>query len=199
MFSKNLKLNEGFTLAELIVVMAIATVIITSVVVQQSRWNDRLAVDTQAYELALMIRQAQIYSLGVREYTAGTDDKFNIGYGVHFDTSGPPSERYIFFADRDGDFKYDPEEEIETKYLTKGVKVNKICSAVASPCPGSSGLKQIDVSFLRPLSNAHMIFMDNTGAVISPQPPPPAFLKVKSADGLEVVIKVETNGQISVQ
>ena len=90
--------KRGFTLIELIVVMTIATIITTALVVQQSKWSDQLAVNTQAYELALMIRQAQIYSLGVKEYTAGTGDKFNTGYGIHLDKSA--SNQYIFFADK---------------------------------------------------------------------------------------------------
>jgi prepilin-type N-terminal cleavage/methylation domain-containing protein len=77
-------LVSGFTLTELIVVITIATIITTALVFQQAKWNDNLAVSTQAYDLALMIRQAQIYSLGVKEDNSATGDKFNIGYGIYF-------------------------------------------------------------------------------------------------------------------
>ena len=86
----------GFTLVELIVVMSIATVIMTALIIQQSKWNDRLTVNTQAYELALMIRQAQIYSLGVREDMAGGGG-FDVGYGVYFDKDYVDSIGLKFF------------------------------------------------------------------------------------------------------
>src|SRR4030042_5264351 len=115
--------QAGFSMTELIVVMAIASVIMTTIVVQQSQWNKRLAVNTQAYELALMIRQAQIYSLGVKEYTAGAGDKFDIGYGVHIGRTGPLSDKYILFADKDKDLLYDdPVEKIEEKVFKRKVK-----------------------------------------------------------------------------
>ncbi len=197
--------RKGLTLIELIVVMTIATIIMTSLVVQQGKWNDELAVRTQAYELALMIRQAQIYSLGVREDTGGAGgDKFNIGYGMHIDTRGAANDRYIFFADRDGDKKYSGSgEDIENKVFTRGVTVNKVCNGSLSiPLPsncgtGPSAARAVDISFFRPLPNAYIKFLDNGGSVVPLSPP--AFLKVQSAGGQTVVIKVETNGQISIQ
>jgi len=193
---------SGFTLTELVVVMAIAVILMTALVVQQSRWNNQLAVSTQAYELALTIRQAQIYSLGVREDVSGTGDKFNIGYGVHVAMTGNLSNRYILFADRNGNHRYDnsPDEQISYKLFTRGVKVAKICAQTLDPCPGNNGIRQYDVSFLRPQPNAYQSFKDNNGSNLVPQPFPPAFLRVQSADGsIEDVIKIGNNGQISMQ
>ena len=109
--------SGGFTLAELMVVMGIALVLMTTLVIQQNMWNDRLTVNTQAYELALMIRQAQIYSLAVMGDVSNPGDKFNIGYGVHVNMDN--TDRYVFFVDRDngsgaGNERYDSGEEIET-------------------------------------------------------------------------------------
>ncbi len=197
--------NKGFTLVELVVVIAIAMVITTAVVIQQGSMNDQLALKTQAYELAMMIRQAQIYSLGVREDVNGSGDKFNVGYGMHIDTNGPVADRTIFFADRNGTLQYNssPDEAIETKIFTRGIKVNKVCAPNPSApppllCNGSSAPKQIDIIFLRPDPKVKEFrFMDNSGAKLLLSPP--AIIRLISPNDKTIDITVEANGQISIE
>lgn len=195
-FSKNK--NEGFTLTELIVVMAIATIITTALVIQQSKWNDQLAVNTQTYEMALMIRQAQIYSLGVREHTTSTGDKFNIGYGVYVDISN--TNRYSFFADKNKNLKMDAGEEIEVKMFTRGVAIEKMCgfnSSGTERCYPQNGIRKVAVSFYRPEPGAIIRFFneaDNPDTSIGP----PTIVYLLSPKGKESTIRVEANGQVSV-
>jgi len=184
--------RAGFTLVELIVVMAIATIIMTTLVIQQNKWNDSLTVSTQAYELALMIRQAQVYSLGVREDTAGTGDKFNVGYGVYFDTD---NTRYIFFADRDGNMKYDSGEAIETKTFTRGVTIKNVCGNTKCFFTGSGSLRRANISFFRPETGAN-IKLTNTGGNRADDPP--VTISLKSIGGKVSSVKVEINGQVSI-
>ena len=187
-FSKNkgLSRKEGFTLIELIVVMAIASVIMTALVIQQSNWNDSLIVNTQTYEMALMIRQAQVYGLGVKEYIAGTGDKFNIGYGVYFDSD---PTRYIFFADKNGDKNYDSGEEVEIKTLNRGVTISKLCGNTPENC---SGLSSVNVLFFRPEPKANISFSPVSGFI------PPATIYLQSPGGKMGILKIEANGQVSV-
>ena len=187
--------GEGFTLVELIVVMTIATIIMTALVVQQSRWNDSLIVSTQAYEMALIIRQAQIYSLGVREYTAGTGDKFNIGYGIHIDKNAPT--QYIFFADKNGNLKYDSGEIIETKTFTRGVIISDICSNSGGSNCGTP-IFQVSISFFRPDPKANVIFLNNGGNPPGGGIAPPATISLRSVAGKISKIIVEANGQVSI-
>lgn len=203
-FSKlKISAKRGFTLVELLVVMTIATIITTSLIIQQSKWNDQLAVNTQAYELALMIRQAQIYSLGVREYMAGTGDKFNIGYGIYIDQNNPG--QYIFFVDKDGNLKYDSGEEIntETKTLTRGVTVNRFCGVKivgqydVKCSPDSGNMEKVSVSFFRPEPKANVSFIKNNGGV-TPNYGAPATIYLRSTGGKESSIKIEANGQVSI-
>ena len=201
-FSK-IKLNRAFTLVELIVVMAIATVMMTVLVVQQNQWNDSLVVSTQAYEMTLMIRQAQVYSLGVREDTAGTGDKFDVGYGVYIDVNTP--DRYTFFADRNGNKSYDPEEEVETKTLTRGVTIDKICGIHQGnndeKCSiGFQQLDEINISFFRPEPKANINFLRvnvNGGKDIVPLNPP-VMIYLKSSGNKQYKVTVEISGEISV-
>jgi prepilin-type N-terminal cleavage/methylation domain-containing protein len=206
MFSKGSKTGglpaqEGFTLVELIVVITIASIIMTTLVVQQSSWNDRLAISTQAYEMALMVRQAQIYGLGVRENTAGSGDKFDVGYGVYFDSN---NTRYIFFADKDdaNKGKYNAGDTIiETKTLTRGVTINRICGFISNNerCSPDMGLNKLVISFFRPEPKANLAFLNSSspGNRINSFKSP-AIIYLRSAGGKEFSIKVEANGQVSI-
>jgi prepilin-type N-terminal cleavage/methylation domain-containing protein len=189
-------LRAGFTLVELIVSIAIAAIIITSIVIQQSQWNDRLAVSTQAYELALMIRQAQVYSLGVREDTAGSGDKFNIGYGIYFDNGD--NTQYIFFADRNNNQVYDNGEAIgDPIKLTGGVTIKDVCGAFPKCLYSGSGpMRSADISFLRPDPKAAIGIYNNGG---NKKDGAPITIKLKSAGGSIRSIVVQDNGQVSIQ
>ncbi|MEK7635317.1 MAG: type II secretion system protein [Patescibacteria group bacterium] len=214
-FSKNIskglpreaKRSGGFTLTELIVVMAISSIILTSIVIQQNSWNSALAVKTQAYDLALMIRQAQIYSLGVREDIGGSGDKFSTGYGVYLDSLTTNS--YIYFADRSNNKQYDTGEGTETKSLTRGVTIEKICGVRANNVPntrcsdesGGNIPKTVDIVFLRPDPKANITFRDSDGSVLvgGNELISPLTIYLKSSDNKKVLITAESSGQISIQ
>lgn len=187
------------------VVIAIATIMVTAVVVQQSSWNDSLSVSTQAYEMALMIRQAQIYGLGVRGNTAGAGDVFNTGYGVFFssdDSSGfNHINQYIFFADIDGDGVYDAGDNIiETKTLTRGVVIDRFCGIKGTNSdrcsPGVGNVSFMHITFFRPEPKARIILW-NSGHNPANNVSPPAKIFLKSPGGTYYYVKVDENGQIS--
>lgn len=196
--AKKTKINAGFSLGQLLVVMAIVTIVLTSLIVQQGKWNDQLAVGSQAYELALMIRQAQVYGLGVREYGAGSGDKFDVGYGIHFDSNTP--SQYIFFVDRDKDRIYDAGEALETKTFTRGVTVNRFCDVTVAgveTCTGGN-IRRLGLSFMRPDPKANILFLNNGG---SPSPGAGnlrAFVYLRSPSGRESSVRIEGNGQVSI-
>jgi len=172
------------------VVVTIATIILTSLVIQQSKWNDNLAVNTQSYEMALMIRQAQIYGLGVREYTTGSGDRFNIAYGVYADKSTTNNaKQYIFFADANMNGSYDSGEAIETKIFNRGVTIDRVCGNTSENC---SSPNAVSITFYRPDPKANMVFNPPTGFG------PPAAIYLKSKNNKQYKISVQANGQVSV-
>lgn len=187
-------LQFGFTLTEFIVVITIATVLMTVLVIRQGSWNDRLSVTTQTYELALMIRQAQIYSLGVREDSGSTGDKFNIGYGVSFDTD---NLQYIFFADRNNNQKYDSGNEmLETKTFSRGVTISNVCGQQHCFFSGGGPLRKAAITFFRPDVKANIALLNNGGNSVDN---PPVTITLRSVGGQTASVKVEANGQISIQ
>jgi len=171
----------------------------TAIIIQQGRWNDHLAVNTQAYELALIIRQAQIYSLGVKEYAAGTGDKFNIGYGISVNEDNPG--QYVYFADKNKNQRYDSGEEIETKTFTGRVAINRFCgldSGGGERCsPNAGNVHTLCISFFRPEPEANILLLNSDGNPSS-SVNPPATIYLRSPGGEEASIKVETNGQVSI-
>jgi prepilin-type N-terminal cleavage/methylation domain-containing protein len=201
---------SGFTLMELMIVIAIASILMTTVVVQQRKWDDNLSVSIQAFDLGMTIRQAQIYGLGAKEDNAGSEgDKFNVGYGVdvNLGNSGD-NTRYIFFADRNNNKIYDAGEGIGNPTIfTKGVTISRICGIRSfngtqrcSTGVGNNYPKQADVVFLRPAPGNTEIFMNGNGNILSGSNTliPPYVIDVESANGKVSTITVNANGQVSI-
>src|SRR3989344_9636523 len=92
---------KGFSLIEIVVVMAIFMTISSVVVVSQRRFGGNLLITNLAYDVALTMRQAQVYGISVRKVKAVSDPEgiaqFERSYGIHIGTAG----YYILFADAD--------------------------------------------------------------------------------------------------
>lgn len=74
--------NKGMTLVELLVVLAIMGIISGMVVINYSGYRSSASIKVTSDDIALSIRQAQTFALGVRSISSGVFP----GYGVHFDT-----------------------------------------------------------------------------------------------------------------
>lgn len=191
--------QKGFTLLELLVVITIATIITTALVIQHNRWNDRLVVNTQAYELALMIRQAQFYSLGVKEdKTSSNADKFNVGYGVYFDSNY--NNRYIYFADRNNNKIYNLGEEVETKYLNRGVVISDVCS-LGSPgwCfyQGGGSFRKLNIFFFRPETKAQIATLNDGDNPVNAGGSP-IRIYLRSPGNNRFAVQIDDNGRVSI-
>ncbi len=97
LFKVSKKLNGGFTMAEMLVVIAIFSILTTVVVFQYGKFNSQTIMTNMAYEVALATRQAQVFALGVRGQTQV--DNFSNRYGVYFNKNRNEKE-FIFFIDR---------------------------------------------------------------------------------------------------
>ncbi len=131
--------------------------ILTSVVIfNYGNFNSNIIMSNLAYEVALEIRQAQVYSLGVKGTGEGLGSStFNTRYGVFFDLNSENDFRFLSFSDfypvnssqddidtPDGDgvcdFSTDvicsitsaeicDYECIKLSRLVSGIKFNKLC------------------------------------------------------------------------
>lgn len=101
----------GVTLIELLVVISIFMVISSITIFSYSKFNSSLSIQNLSDDIALSVRKAQGYAIGVH----GTNNIFNVGYGIHFTTNPNTSNLYagsnksfVLFADIDitGNNKY---------------------------------------------------------------------------------------------
>ncbi|MBI2446407.1 MAG: prepilin-type N-terminal cleavage/methylation domain-containing protein [Parcubacteria group bacterium] len=171
---------KGFTLIEILVVLAII-VIITSVVIfniGSERQNSALLRSVQ--KLSLDLRRAQSFALSSKVFkTIGIP----CGWGVHFNGMG--SDNYVIFADlalnpncSDRDFirAADGSEDFETIYLESGITVNSLSSGLSdivftppeptvtfTPAQTSSSITLININ-----SVTRAININKTGFISSP-------------------------------
>lgn len=85
--------QPGFTIVEMIVVVAIIGVITAITITGQSTFNRSLLLTDTAYTVAFSARQAQSFGLSSRSFGSVA----NVGYGLRFDRSTPTT--YLLFAD----------------------------------------------------------------------------------------------------
>ncbi len=94
--------NRGFTLIELITVIAIFTIMTGIMLANLPQFRDQTSLELLAQQAAINTRVAQVYSVGTRisHQIAPQSDaqRFN-WYGIHFDTSADKQNQYFMFAD----------------------------------------------------------------------------------------------------
>jgi len=163
---------RGFTLIEMLVVLAIIAILTAIAVTGQSTFNKTLILTDTAYDVAFSARQAQSYGLSSR--TFGTYTNQNYGYGLHFDRVTPSS--YTFFADtakgqtppstcplgtvgtpsaKAGDCRFSASDgTVSTYTFSRGFTISKFCgksgTAAAVCSTDSSPLTTLDIVFTRP-------------------------------------------------
>lgn len=214
----------GFTLVEMMVVLAIITVITTVAVTGQGAFNRSLVLTDTAYTIAFSIREAQTYGLSSR----AANSLNNAGYGIRFSTVTPKS--YILYADTSpaspgstqgnfcpghlqpssspdshpGDCIYDPSanpaELVRTYTLNRGFSIYQFCgkevsAPYATKC-SSTNFETMHISFMRPATDATIFGRTTSGVLIALTD---ATIYLRSPDGAaERCVFVSKVGQIGV-
>ena len=191
-------MQRGFTLMELLVVTAIMALISGLVLVNNNRFGGSILLQNLAYDMALSIRQAQIFGISVQRFNTS----FGSAYGMHFDASsgsGPAS--YELFADAllpaNGTYECPQPgtancELVQATTISRGFYIQSLCTTP----PGQSevcGLATLDITFQRPEPDAFIRSPAYAGLNES------ARIRVASPRGDVKDIYIESNGQISVR
>ena len=207
-FNKN-HFYRGFTLVELLVSISIMLVITSVVLFNQGSYTSAISLTNLANDISLTIRQAQIYGVSVAELQTGSND-FSSAYGVDFNISNTGSNNaYIFFADRGAvkDGYYDgpwscpvggSSECLQKSNTTTGNTISKLCLLYTNS-PKDCTLSRVDITFLRPNTDANMVFFNSGGGIMSPVNVLGAEVDIVSTSGGAHSIVVYTTGQISVK
>lgn len=188
----------------MVVITAIIAVITGLILVSDSRFGGKILLENLAYDMALTIRQAQVYGISVQRF--GTS--FSAGYGVHFDTTS--FSNYITFADASCvDGMYDtvnsqcPTNEIaNTTQIERGFRISKLCAPAGSDSATCTSVNPLDILFRRPEPDACFSANGISDLDSSSQCKvtyPNARIVVVSPRGDVDSIVVENNGQITVQ
>jgi prepilin-type N-terminal cleavage/methylation domain-containing protein len=165
---------EGFTLIEMLVVLAIIITITAVIFAGQSNFSNTILLTSTAYDVALSMRDAETYGLGTRAQGGVA----NAGYGLDFSAATPTT--YTLFADDyppaggtnachtlptngasapnayPGDCVYGSgDAAVSTYTLGNGVTISNFCAAGSSgswSCANSTTnkLTKLDIVFLRP-------------------------------------------------
>lgn len=208
----NPRSSRGFTLIELLVVCAIVVIISSLILVDNNKFGGEVTLENLAYDIALTIRQAQVYGIAVAN--VGNNSNFSSGYGVVFSANyaslNPP--QYYLFADlqNNGIYNpsYTPSEEVQEEDLQQGYQVSQLCVISESNttlCTPS----EVDILFKRPEPVAYISagFNGATPASCSigfaqnnfTNCYTEAEITIESPKGGTRTVDVYQNGQISVQ
>ncbi len=166
------KTQKGFSIPELIIVVAIFAIVTTIAMFDQGRLSSNVLLTNMTYEVGLAIREAQVYGLGVRNTGAIDDSKFLGEYGAHFDIHNS-KEIYLFgnnYAVSENP-AYDPGEEL-FQYQFENQRGNKIVALCVGDINPSNGerctddpnnkyrVEWVDIIFKRP-NPAPSIYANN--------------------------------------
>lgn len=181
------------------IVVSIMGVISSVVFYNYGDFNDSLALSSAANEVAIAIRQSQVYGINVKESTTGST-QFNYSFGIYFDRS---RTNYRVFVDSviPANNKYDAGESVELFNLRNGVRINNVCDTTGGPanCNRPNNLVQgINVIFTRPNPDAKIYFADNSGNNIL-GPISAAKVRLRSAKGTDKYVIIESTGQVTIQ
>lgn len=144
--------TRAFTLIELMVTVGIFVLMTALILARYNSYYSGTVFNNMAYDVALTIRQAQVYGISVKrnETTVpNTNTSFTGSYGVNF-TKGSPDNEFKLYA-------YSKTENpvkglLEKTYtLKRGAKVDTMCAGTKeSDCTALQSTGELDIVFQRP-------------------------------------------------
>jgi len=183
--------RAGFTMVELLVVIGITVVIATMSLSAYPNFARTTDFQNVLLDVALTLREAQVFGLGTREADAGGVDAFDVAYGVRFSVN---DATLIFFIDRNDDGIYNGSlsgESFREFVLRPSFTINRLCVEPACFTP----VDTLDITFKRPNPNARVTIDGGGTFILFPE----ARIEMRSPQGDLKSILVLPTGQISLE
>lgn len=170
---KKINKNKGFTIFELLVVVAVIGIISTILVVNWRQGEKQYLLQRTAQKIVQDIRKAQDLALTSYRHQG----QIPPNYGVYFTTQGPTS--YKIFTDDNDNNQYDSSDsDVETINLENGITISALSSepklhltfslpdafTIINPSTGSATIT-IKRTGLSCPQNCKNIIITNTGQV----------------------------------
>lgn len=184
----------GFTLVELLVSISILILVLITVVSGQRSFEESVLLRSQAYDIALSLREVQLSAISAQSDGSGG---FRDVTGAHFDTAN--SGVYHLFRDANGDNMYTQSTEllVSVSGLDDRFAIESIAALSAD---SASTISAVHVLFQRPNFDAN--FFDGAGNEISASAVEVVLRAVGTTGnqcGLDVrTVSISKSGQISV-
>lgn len=176
------------------VVTSIFIILSAVVLANNSRFGHVIILENLTHDIALSVREAQVYGIAVRRYDPGSGPGiFSYGYGVHF----APGTTYEIFADANANGRWDAGETVKQTTISGGFSIADIC-APAADC----GKSRVDILFKRPepdacLSVSGVASLDSSGHCISSVQR--TVVTISSPRDEDATVTIDSSGQISVE
>lgn len=187
-------------MVELLAVTAIIVVVSGVVLANNSQFGGVVILENLAYDVALSIRQAQVYGISVARFG---QDTFSAGYGISFNMSSPTT--YALYADvypsaeGDGIFQPDQGELVQLSTFNQGYTIADICTTTSSGVETCGSSSRLDVLFKRPEPDAWLSAGGDSCTLSTSVCKSSATIKIASPRGDVMSVIVDANGQISVR
>lgn len=156
-----------------------------------TQFGNRVILQNLAHEMALTVREAQVYGIAVRRFSGSN---FDVGYGMYFAPSVDENQTvYQLFGDVVANGIYDPGETVRTMTLASGYRIADVCARNASNSIETCGLPEVHLIFYRPEPDA--LIRRGAGPITDDR----VRIVIESPRGTQAEVIVESSGQISVQ
>lgn len=170
------------------VVTGIFMVLSSVVLSSNARFGNQIVLQNLAHDMALTIRQAQVYGIAVRRFESAN---FDVAYGMHFSLTTPTA--YELFADANPNGIYDGADTVVSPTnIGGGYKIVDI-QVLDGAGVENLGVGEVNILFQRPEPDA--LIRRSVGEALNQR----VKIVLESRRGNQSTVTVEASGQISVQ